>query len=704
MHPQIVQKEPGFCPICGMTLEPKEIAPETTETESAELSDMRRRFVVSLALTIPLLALAMTTSMWPGNPIERAIGGRAVAYVELVLATPVVVWGGWPFLVRAADSVRRRTWNMFTLIALGVGASYLYSLFVTGAPELIPPAMRNANGGIDVYFEAAAVITTLVLLGQLLELRARTRTGDAIRSLLRLAPRTARWIREDGTEQDVPLPLISVGDLLRVRPGERVPTDGVILEGRSFVDESMITGEPMPVEKGPGDHVIGGTLDGDGALVMRAERVGKDTLLAQIVSMVAAAARSRAPVQRLVDRVSQVFVPIVIVIAALSFTLWLDSGPWPRLPHALVAAVTVLIIACPCALGLATPMSIMVATGTGAKMGVLVKNAAALETLAKATTIAVDKTGTLTEGKPRVQTVEIASHLDRETTIGLVVAAERASEHPLAKAIVEHARDEDVPDFEGDVEVQAVRGRGVVAQLGSTKLLFGTLELLEENGVTTPEEVIARAEELRSAGATVSFAALDGRYAGMWAIVDPIKATAGTAILHLRQLGLRVVMLTGDARTTAVAVATELGIHIGDVYAGLTPEGKAKVIADLEADEQIVAMAGDGINDAPALAVANVGIAMGTGSDVAIASADVTLVNGDVRGLPRAVHLGRATYTNIRQNLGLAFGYNALAIPIAAGVLYPSYGILLDPMFAAAAMSLSSVSVILNALRLRRPL
>jgi len=562
--------------------------------------------------------------------------------------------------------------------------------------------MRGHGGMIDVYYEAAAVITTLVLLGQVLELRARGRTGDAIRSLLRLAPKTARRIEADGTEQDVPLPRVAVGDRLRVRPGERVPTDATIEEGESAIDESMITGEPLPVDKAAGDRVTGGTLNGDGALVVRAERVGKDTLLAQIVRMVSDAARSRAPVQKLVDRVSAVFVPAVVLAAALAFVAWMLVGPDPRVPHAFVAAVAVLIIACPCALGLATPMSIMVASGTGARAGVLVKDAEALEMLSKVSTLVVDKTGTLTEGKPKVQAVELAEGVDRRRVIGRVVLAELGSEHPLARAIVLHAKSEGIDAAIGTPRTEAVRGRGLASELAGSKLLFGTRELLVENGIEVPETALARAEELRAKGATVSFAALDGTYAGLWAIADSIKPTTREALAGLRELGIRVIMLTGDAKTSALAVAADLGIAPEDVMAGVAPDAKARAVAELKDGGAVVAMAGDGINDAPALATAHVGIAMGTGMDVAIESAGVTLVKGDLRGIVRAIRLGRATLGNIRQNLTLAFGYNALAIPIAAGVLYPAFGLLLSPMLAAAAMSFSSVSVITNALRLRR--
>jgi len=701
MHLQIVQKGPGECPICGMALEPKVVTAEASPAESAELVDMQRRLVASALLTVPLFVVAMA-DMLPGDPVAHAVGMDRLPWIELAFAAPVVLWGGLPFFARAVQSVRLRALNMFTLIGVGTGAAFLYSLAATLAPGFFPSVMRGHRGTVDVYFEAAAVITTLVLLGQVLELRARSRTGDAIRSLLKLAPKTARRLDEAGAETDVPLAHVAVGDLLRVRPGERVPTDAVVVDGHSSIDESMVTGEPMPAEKGPGDRITGGTLNGEGALIVRAERIGEDTLLAKIVQMVANASRSRAPVQKLVDRVSAVFVPAILGIAALTFAVWRFAGPEPGLPHALVAAVAVLIIACPCALGLATPMSIMVATGTGAKLGVLVKDAGALETLSRVTTVVVDKTGTLTEGKPRVQEVELADGLDRSQLLGVVMAAEQGSEHPLARAIVDHARAEGVGPASGAVRSKAVRGRGLVASVGGARVIFGTRELLAAEQVVVPEGALARAEALRAGGATVAFAALDGRFGGLWAIADRVKPTTKEALAGLRGLGIRVVMLTGDAATNALAVGRDLGFAAEEVVAGVLPEGKARVIEDLKRRGAVVAMAGDGINDAPALATADVGIAMGTGSDVAIESAGVTLVKGDLRGIVRALRLGRGTLANIRQNLGLAFGYNLLAVPIAAGVLYPAFGWLLNPMLAAAAMSLSSFSVIMNALRLRR--
>ncbi len=577
MHPEVVQKGPGDCPICGMALEPKEITAEASEAETKELDDMQRRLWGSAALTLPLFVLAMG-SMLPGDPIGHAVGHQRTPWIEFAFAAPVVLWAGWPFFVRAVQSVQRRSLNMFTLIGLGTSAAFVYSVVAVFAPGLFPSEMRGHGGRVELYFEAAAVIITLVLLGQVLELRARSRTGDAVRSLLRLAPTTARRIAASGAEHDVPVVDVAVGDRLRVRPGERVPTDATVLEGASAIDESMITGEPIPVEKGLGDTVTGGTLNGDGSLVVRVLRVGQDTLLAQIVQMVSEAARSRAPVQRLVDRVSAVFVPTVIAIAVLTFFAWYFMGPLPRVPHGFVAAVAVLIIACPCALGLATPMSIMVATGTGAQAGVLVKDAAALEMLSKVTTLVVDKTGTLTEGRPRVQSVELADGVEASAAIGRVAAAELGSEHPLARAILEHARREGVDIPAGAQRTTAVRGRGLVSEFGGSKLLFGIRELLVDDGVVIPESALVRAEELRESGATVSFAALDGRYVGTWAIADTLKPTTREAIRGLRELGLRIVMLTGDAKTSALAVARDLGIEPADVIAGVAPDGKGRAI------------------------------------------------------------------------------------------------------------------------------
>jgi P-type Cu+ transporter len=688
MHPEVVQIGPGTCPKCGMALEPRVATAEAHEDH--ELADMQRRLLISAILTAPLFVLAMT--------------GAASSWVQLALASPVVFWGAAPFFGRGIDSVRTWNLNMFTLIALGTFAAYAYSVIATLAPGLFPPAMRGHHGAPDVYFEAAAVITTLVLVGQVLELRARSRTSDAIRSLLALAPKTARLVHSNGTEEDVPLPHVRAGDRLRVRPGERVPVDAVVLEGASAVDESMLTGEPGPVEKGAGDTVTGGTLNGNGALVVRAERVGEDTVLARIVAMVSQAARSRARVQRLVDRVSAYFVPAVVGIAVLAFAVWLVAGPEPQLAHALVSAVAVLIIACPCALGLATPMSIMVATGVGAHAGVLVKDADALEMIGKVNTLVVDKTGTVTEGKPRVHAIEMEPGVDRAEVSKLVAAAEAASEHPLARAIVDRARSENAYVELRDVRVQAVRGFGIEADVAGRRVLFGTTKLLEDRGVPIPADAAHRAEELRAEGRTVSFAAIDGTYVALWALGDTVKATSKEAIAALRAAGIRVVMLTGDARTSALAVAREIGLEERDVVAEVLPEEKARVVEERKARGEIVAMAGDGINDAPALASAHVGVAMGTGTDIAIESAGVTLVKGDLRGIVRAIRLGKATMRNVRQNLALAFGYNTLAVPIAAGILYPAFHLTLSPMIAAAAMSLSSVSVIANALRLRQAL
>ena len=698
MHPEVVQLGPGVCPKCGMALEPTEVSLEAGGEE--ELADMRRRLVVSASFTAPLFLLAMSDVV-PGDPVAHAVGARVLVWVELALATPVVVWGAAPFFARAVASLRTWNLNMFTLIGLGTAAAYTYSLAAALAPSIFPVEMRGHRGVPDVYFEASAVITTLVLIGQVLEIRARARTGDAIRALLAFAPRTARRVAADGAEVDVPIEGVRRGDRLRVRPGERVPVDAVVIEGGSAVDESMLTGEPIPVDKVVGDAVTGGTLNGDGALLVRAERVGRSTTLAQIVAMVSKASRSRARVQRLVDRVSAWFVPTVVLAAASAFLAWLVAGPEPRLAHALVSAVAVLIIACPCALGLATPMSIMVATGVGAGAGVLVKDADALEALARVTTLIVDKTGTVTEGKPRVKVVEPASGIDRDELVRLVAAAELRSEHPLARAVVEHARAVGALGDALEATVEARRGAGISATVAGRRVLFGAARLLADGGVAVPEEALRRAEELRASGATVSFAALDGSYAGLWAIGDTLKPTSRRAIAELIDAGVKVVMVTGDAPTSALAIARDAGLTEGDVVAGVLPADKARIVVERKARGEIVAMAGDGMNDAPALASADVGIAMGTGTDVAIESAGVTLPKGDLLGLVRAIRLGRATTRNIRQNLLLAFGYNALAIPVAAGALYPAFHVTLGPMMAAAAMSLSSVSVIGNALRLR---
>ena len=694
MHPEIRQKGPGSCPICGMALEPVNVSLE--EQPNEELQDMTRRFWWSLALTVPIL-LVMVDEFLPGQPLHARIDAGVLNWIELALATPVVLWGGWPFFVRGWASIVSRHLNMFTLIAIGVGAAYGFSVVATVAPDLFPHAFRM-GGAVAVYFEPAAVIVVLVLLGQVLELRARSRTSAAIRNLLGLAPETARRIEADGTERDVPLADVYVNHRLRVRPGERIPVDGVVIEGATSVDESMVTGEPIPVEKAPGDPVTGGTVNGTGTLVMEAQRVGSDTLLAQIVRMVSEAQRSRAPIQRLADIVAAWFVPMVVVVAIITFIVWAIAGPDPRLAYALVTAIAVLIIACPCALGLATPMSIMVGTGRGAEAGVLFRNAEALELLEQITTLVVDKTGTLTEGKPRLVTVAPQAPLDETTFLRLVASLESVSEHPLAEAIVAGTRERNIT-LSPVQQFASVTGKGVAGQVDGRAVAIGNMRYLEELGVD-PGTLRARAEELRVAGQTVMFAVVDGSAAGLVGVADPVKSTTREAIEALHRDGIKVVMLTGDNRTTAEAVAKAVGID--DIEADVMPDQKAAVVKRLQDQGQRVAMAGDGINDAPALAQAHVGIAMGTGTDVAMESAEVTLVKGDLRGIVRARHLSRATMKNIRQNLFFAFVYNVLGVPVAAGVLYPVFGLLLSPMIASAAMTFSSVSVIGNALRLRR--
>ena len=695
MHPEVVQQGPGSCPICGMDLEPKMVSAE--ETENPELQAMTRRFWVSLALTVPVFLLAMG-DLIPGQPLKQLLPAGAAPWIELLLATPVVLWGGAIFFQRAWASLVHRSLNMFTLIGLGTGVAYLYSVVATLFPGIFPAAFRDPKGNVAVYFEASAVIITLVLLGQMLELRARNRTGAAIRSLLGLAPKTARLLREDGSEEDVSLDQVQPGDRLRIRPGEKVPVDGVVVEGTSAVDESMVTGEPLAVEKKTGDRVIGATVNGTGALVMKAERVGAETLLAQIVQMVAEAQRSRAPIQKLADQVAGWFVPAVVGAAVVTFLVWSLWGPQPRLAHALVNAVAVLIIACPCALGLATPMSIMVATGKGATLGVLFKNAEAIEVLRQVDTLVIDKTGTLTEGKPKLVTVEAAAGFGEEELLHLAGSLERGSEHPLAAAIVAGARAREVA-LEEARDFSSRTGKGVTGQVGDRQVALGNRQLLDELGLDAGDSG-ARAEELRGQGQTVMFVVVAGRVAGLVGVADPIKETTAEAIRRLHEVGLRIVMLTGDNRTTAMAVAERLGLD--DVEAEVLPDRKAEVVKALQQEGRRVAMAGDGINDAPALAQAQVGIAMGTGTDVAMESAGVTLVKGDLRGIVRARRLSQATMSNIRQNLFFALVYNALGVPIAAGVLYPVFGLLLSPMIAAAAMSFSSVSVVTNALRLRR--
>ena len=719
MHPEIVRDAPGSCPICGMALEPRTVTAE--EEENPELRDMTRRFWTSAALTAPLFVVSMGRML---RPELFAVAEAAVwQWIELLLATPVVLWGGWPFFQRAWWSVANRSpnqsgepqasgdvegrapgrWrphlNMFTLIGLGTGVAYVYSVVARLAPELVPASFReHGHGEVPVYFEAAAVIVTLVLLGQVLELRARSRTGAAIRALLGLAPKTARRILPDGREEDVPLDRVQPGDRLRVRPGERVPVDGVVAEGRSGLDESMITGESLPVEKGTGDAVLGGTVNGTGSFVMQAQRVGAETVLARIVAMVAEAQRSRAPIQRLADRVSAWFVPAVVVTAALTFAAWALIGPEPRLAHALVNAVSVLIIACPCALGLATPMSIMVAVGKGATAGVLFRDAAAIERLREIDTLVLDKTGTLTVGRPELVTI-VARGVDERDLLALAAGLERASEHPLASAIVAGARSRGVEPGAAE-EFDSIPGKGVVGRIGGRAVVLGNSALLRDRGIDFPEELSREAERVREDGQTVMLAAVEGRAVGLLGVADPVKETTPAALAALRAEGLRLVMVTGDSRATAAAVARRLGIS--EVEAEVLPERKVEVVRRLQGEGRRVAMAGDGVNDAPALAQADVGIAMGTGTDVAIASAQVTLVRGDLDGIVRARRLSRATVRNIRQNLLFAFGYNTLGVPVAAGVLYPFTGLLLSPAVAAAAMSLSSVSVIGNALRLRR--
>jgi Cu+-exporting ATPase len=695
MHPEIVRTEPGSCPICGMALEPRTVA---VEEENPELRSMTHRFWVSVVLTSPILAL-MISEMLPGKPLQTLLGPKALVWVQFFLATPVVLWGGWPFFVRGWQSVLNRHLNMFTLIAVGTGAAYLYSVAATLFPGVFPDSFRDHHTeALAVYFEAAAVIVTLVLLGQVLELRARSQTSSAIRALLGLAPKTARAIRPGGSEEDIPLESVKVGDLLRVRPGEKVPVDGVVREGLSSVDESMVTGEPIPVEKEPGSKVTGGTVNGTGSLIMQAERVGSDTLLAQIVRLVGEAQRSRAPIQRLADAVAGWFVPAVIVIAVLTAVVWGLYGPEPRLAYALVNAVAVLIIACPCALGLATPMSIMVATGRGAQAGVLVRNAEALEVMEKVDTLVFDKTGTLTEGKPKLTTIVAGEGFDESTLLRLAASLEQGSEHPLAAAIVQAAKERNLQLVRAE-EFRSIPGKGASARVDGRTVSIGNVRLMEEFSIDT-RSLADAADQARSEGQTVMFVAVDGKLAGLIGVADPIKDGTEEAIRGLHAEGLRLVMVTGDNRRTAEAVARKLGID--QVEAEVLPEQKAQVVKRLQASGHIVAVAGDGINDAPALAQADVGIAMGTGTDVAIESADIVLVKGDLRGILRARRLSQATMRNIRQNLFFAFIYNVLGIPIAAGVLYPFVGLLLSPMIASAAMTFSSVSVIANALRLRR--
>lgn len=695
MHPEIVRDRPGTCPICGMALEPRIAAGAHAEDDS-ELRSMTRRFWTGVVLSIPLLVLSMG-SMAAGSPLH-ALPPRLLQWLQLGLATPVVLWGGWPFFQRGWASLVNRHLNMFTLIAIGTGAAYAYSVVATVSPGIFPQTFRGHNGIVEIYFETAAIIVTLVLLGQVLELRARRQTGAAIRALLDLNPKTARRVGADGNDEEIPLEQVRHGDRLRVRPGDRVPVDGTVEEGSSAVDESMITGESIPVEKTAGARVIGGTVNQVGAFIMRAEKLGSETLLAQIVRMVAEAQRSRAPIQSLADKVSGYFVPAVIVVAAGTFIFWAIAGPEPRLAHAIVNAVAVLIIACPCALGLATPMAVMVGTGRGAHAGVLVKNAAALESMEKVNTLVFDKTGTLTEGKPQLTQVVVAGAITENELLRLAASLERSSEHPLAAAIVRGAQERGLhPSSTGNF--QSVTGKGVTGHVDGREVLLGNVALLESRNIETAG-LVNKADELRQQGQTVMLAAVNGRPAGVIAVADPVKASTPEALQALRHDHLSLVMLTGDSYATAEAIARKLGIET--FQAEILPDEKSEVVKDLQSKGRMVAMAGDGVNDAPALAQANVGIAMGTGTDVAMESGDITLVKGDLRGIVRARNLSRATMRNIRQNLFFAFIYNLLGVPIAAGILYPFFGLLLQPVFAAAAMSFSSVSVIANALRLRR--
>jgi len=693
MHPEIVRDAPGSCPICGMALEPRTVT--LTEEKNPELDDMTRRFRVGVVLSLPVLLIAMS-DMLPGQPLHRIANARTLIWFQFLLSTPVVLWCGWPFFQRAWASLVNRSLNMFTLIGIGVGTAYVYSVVATLFPDLFPHSLRDHGGEVGVYFEATAVITTLVLLGQVLELRARSKTSGAIRALLGLAPKTARVVTADGSEKDVTLDQVKVGDVLRVRPGEKIPVDGVVIEGHSAVDESMVTGEPIPVEKVLNSKVTGGTVNGTGSFLMRAERVGSETLLAQIVRMVSEAQRSRAPIQKLADQVSSYFVPAVVAIAIITFIIWATVGPEPRLAYAMVNAVAVLIIACPCALGLATPMSIMVGTGRGATAGVLIKNAEALEILEKVGTLVVDKTGTLTEGKPRLASLVAAEGVNESELLRLAASLEKASEHPLAAAIVAGAQNRGL-QLAKDQGFQSYTGKGIFGVVEGKRVALGNLGLFEELKITA-DPLRERAEQLRREGQTVMFIAVEKHLAGLIGVTDPIKPSTSEAIRQLHADAIRVVMLTGDSKATADAVARKLGID--EVHAEVLPSRKSEIVKRLQSNGRIVAMAGDGVNDAPALAQAHVGIAMGTGTDVAIESAGITLIKGDLRGIVKARALSRSTMRNIRQNLFFAFFYNVLGVALAAGVLYPFFGILLSPMIASAAMTFSSVSVITNALRL----
>jgi Cu+-exporting ATPase len=695
MHPEVLKDTPGSCPVCGMALEPGTVV--VSDEENPELIDMKRRFILSALFSFPVVFVAMQ-HMIPGISLERLIPHQVQRWVELLFSTPVVLWCGWPFFVRGWQSIVNRSPNMFTLIGLGVIVAYVYSVVATVSPGVFPLSFRGESGTVGVYFEAAAVIVTLVLLGQVLELKARGQTGAAIRALLGLWPKTARRLHDNGSEEDIPFDTVRSGDLLRVRPGEKVPVDGTVIDGSTLVDESMITGEPIPVEKRAGDRVIGATVNSTGSIIMKAEKVGADTLLSRIVQMVSEAQRSRAPVQRLVDVVAGYFVQAVITVATVTFILWAWLGPEPRFAFALINAVSVLIIACPCALGLATPMSIMVAMGKGAAMGVLFKNAESIEIMKKVTMIVVDKTGTLTTGKPKLASVVPFDEFDEKTVLAYAASIERGSEHPLASAIIAESEERKI-DLMNAEEFQAIPGKGVTGTVHNTAVILGNLQLLNDMSID-PGLVLRVAEQMRADGQTVMFVVLNNRIAGLLGVADPVKGTTPEAIENLHRDGLKIVMLTGDNRTTAEAVAGSLGID--EVIAEVLPDQKAEQIKKLQDEGHIVAMAGDGINDAPALAQAHVGIAMGTGTDVAMESAGVTLVKGDLRGIVRARLLSRATMRNIKQNLFWAFAYNSVGVPVAAGILYPFFGILLSPMLAAAAMSFSSVSVIGNALRLRR--
>lgn len=692
MHPEIRQPNPGNCPICGMALEP--VISSAEEGPSPELADMTRRFWIALLLSLPVVLLEMGGHVLD---LHLPVAQQESNWLQFAFATPAVLWAGWPFFERGARSVMARHLNMFTLISLGTGIAWLYSAAAVLAPGLFPEGIRSPEGAVPVYFEAAAVITVLVLLGQVLELRARERTSNAIRALLELAPKTARRLRSDGSDEEVSLGAVAAGDRLRVRPGEKVPVDGIILNGRGTIDESLVTGESLPVSKEAGAAVIGGTLNQSGSFIMRAEKVGSETLISQIVQLVAKAQRSRAPIQRLADQVSAWFVPLVLVVALAAFGAWAVFGPEPRLSYALIAAVSVLIIACPCALGLATPMSIMVGVGRGAHSGILIKNAQALERMEKADTLAIDKTGTLTEGRPRVTAVRPCGGLGEDELLRLAASLERGSEHPLAAAIVAAAEERKL-DLSEPAAFEAVPGKGVTGEASGRRIVVGSAGFVRESGISTAE-LLREADGLRKEGATVVFIGLDGQAAGLIAISDPIKPGAAKAVKALLAEGMRVVMVTGDNRTTAEAVARKLGI--AEVKAGVLPASKSAIVEELRAQGRIVAMAGDGVNDAPALAAADVGIAMGTGTDIAIESAGITLLKGDLKGILRARKLSEMTMRNIRQNLFFAFAYNAAGVPVAAGILYPSFGLLLSPVIAAAAMSVSSVSVVANALRLR---